>query len=164
MALFDNVMKAAKDVGNAATKVASNVGVPTNAAGGGKDQKELNQFNEEIKVVESELDKLYQFIGKKYADYLFETKITPETDIKDILKEIENKNAQKSVLIQEVEEVTKRIRQQDGIKEKMQERKKAEAEFATEKAKLDRALDEKVLSQDEYDVKLQIILNKLSEF
>lgn len=163
MALFDNVLKAAKDVGNAATKAASTVGTSTISMGGGKEQKEINQLNGEISQIDSELNELYQFIGKKYVEYLAETKAISEIDIEEQLKAIEMNKIQKTEIALEVEEVNKRIKQQDGIKEKMQERKKAEVDFSMEKAKLDRALDEKIISQDEYDVKLQTILSKLNE-
>ncbi len=162
MGLFDKVVKTGKSVatsaGNAVASTAVSVG--SSAVTATKEQSELAGLKSEINVIEKELDASYVMIGRKFIDYVLETKEMPGIDVSDILSMLEPKLERKSELQAKIIELEKRIKEKDAIRDKQV----AESEYLTGKEKLDKALAMSVIDQAEYDEKVAVLKKKYDNF
>ena len=158
MAFFDKVSKAATNIGKSAIHTASNVGSSVGVSV--QDQSELTSLKMQVNVIEQELEASYVQIGRKYVDYVVATGDMPGIDVNDILKLMDPKLTQKQELEQKIIEIEKKIKNNSVLREKQA----VEAEFLQEKSKLDKALAMDILSQEEYDIKLNIARKKMDNF
>lgn len=158
MGLFDKVVQTGKNIGNAATSVATSVG--SSAMTSAKEQTELTGLKAEVNVIEKELDASYALIGKRYVDYVVASGEMPGIDVSDLLKLMDPKLERKQELEQKIIELEKKIKEQGVLREKQQ----AQAEFDAEKSKLDKALGMGILDQVDYDSKVAVLQKKLDNF
>ncbi len=158
MGLFDKVTKAVGNAGNSVLKTAATVG--SSVAVTAQEQSELVALKSQVNVIEQELNASYIQIGRKYVDYVLESGDMPGIDVSDILKLMDPKMSKKQELEQKIMELEKEIKQKKVLREKQQ----VEEEFLAEKAKLDKALGMELLTQEEYDVKLDIAKKKVDNF
>ena len=158
MGLFDNVKKTAKvaagSMGSAASATYNNAAVVKQAQG------EINALQREINAIQTELENAYTQIGRKYVDYVLNTKEIPEIGAGDVLAVVDTKLTRKDELNAQLIEKQKRLNDQFDMQEKAQ----LEAEFAAEKEKLDRALAMAVMDQAEYDAKIKQLRGRIDHF
>ena len=154
MAFFDKLGKVATSVGKTASNVGSSVGVAA------QDQSELAALKMQVNVIEQELVASYAQIGRKYVDYVIQSGEMPGIEVSDILKLMDPKLTQKEELEKQIIELEKKIKNNSILREKQA----AEEEFLAEKARLDKALAMDVISQEEYDQKIQIARKKVDNF
>ena len=128
--------KVADAVGDAAAKTGSDIILS-------KDKAALAL---KIKVAETEINKCYEELGRKYVTYLRESKKQPGMEvIGDVLKDVIAKLMHKETLEKELEDLDKKEFLSPEIQEK--------------KLQLDNAFKMQVLSEEEYNVKLVKLLN-----
>ncbi len=154
MGIFDKALRVAKNVGNTAVNVGSNVGTSA------QDKSEVAGLKMQINAIEQELSAAYIQIGKKYVDYVMDSGDMGNVDVADILRMMDPKITRKKELEAQLVEVEKRMKQSDILREKGY----AEQEFEKEKSKLDKALSMEIISQEEYESKLYIAQKKLDNF
>lgn len=158
MGVFDKAIKTAANVGksamNAGVNIGSSVGVSV------QDNSELAGLKMQLNVIEQELDSSYTMIGRKYAQYIMDSGDMGPVDVADILKLMDPKMTKKKELEAQIVELEKKIKDQSVLKEKQM----AEQEFLAEKAKLDKALQMDVMTQEEYDAKLSIAQKRYDNF
>lgn len=158
MGIFDKAMKTAKNVGNSIGGATANVGSSLGTSV--QDNSELAGLKMQINVIEQELQAAYSQIGKKYIDYVIKSGEMPGIDVSDLLKLMGPKIEKKQELEKQVIELEKRMKEKDVLREKAL----AEQEFNTEKEKLDKALAMEIISQDEYNSKLETARKKVNNF
>lgn len=123
-------------------------------------QDEINALQHEIKAIQTELDNAYTQIGRKYVEYILRTNEIPEIGAGDILTVVDAKMDRKSELNSKLAEVQKRLNDQFD----MQKKSRLEAEFETEKDKLDRALSMNVIERADYDIKIKQLRGQIDHF
>lgn len=144
MSFFNNI-KVMKD---SISKTATNIG--NNIATVSAEQANLSKINKEISTINSEIDSACTQIGKKFLEYVLETNEMPGIDVSDILKMLDPKMSRKAELEKEIIEIQKRLK--DNMI--LQEKRKVEEDFILEKEKLDKALVMDLISQEEYNEKI----------
>lgn len=142
------------------TYAAATVNTEPNTAAKRQDEIELKKLQNQIDVIKQELDASYVQIGRKYADYVIATQEMGSVDISDILKMMQPKISQKQELEKQYNEIRKKMKDADVLREKEQ----IEREYIAEKEKLDQALAMDVLSQAEYDERLRVAHKKVENF
>ncbi len=158
MGFLDNIKKQSKTAAGAFGSAAS--ATYNNAAVMKQAQDEINAIQREINALQVEIDNACTQIGRKYIEYVLETKDIPEIGAGDILVVVDSKMERKAELNEQLIEKQKRLNDQLD----MQEKSKLESEFIAEKDKLDRALAMAVISQSEYDVKLKELKAPIEHF
>ena len=106
MSFFDNL----KVVTNSISKTASNI--TTNIATSSVEQANLARIKKELNVINTEIDSACTQIGKKFLEYVIQTKEMPGIDVSDILKVIDPKLTRKVELEAEAVEIEKRLKNQ----------------------------------------------------
>ena len=129
MSFFNNI-KVMKD---SISKTASNIS--NTIAVNNMEQANLSSVNKEINSINSEIDSACTQIGRKFLEYVIETKEMPGIDISDILNVLDPKMVRKVELEKELVEIHKRIKDQMIV----QEKNVLEERFKKEKEKLDSA-------------------------
>ncbi len=146
MGLFDNIKGLKDSISKTATV--------------NSEQAKLSKINKEISTINSEIDSACTQIGKRFLEYVLETNEMPEIDVSDILKMLDPKMSRKVELEKEVIEIQKRLK--DSMI--LQEKRKVEEDFILEKEKLDKALAMDLISQDEYNEKINNYRKRLDNF
>lgn len=154
MSFFNNI-KVMKD---SISKTASNI--TSNIATTSMEHSNLARINKEVDTLNSEIDSACTQIGRKFLEYVIETNEMPGIDVTDILKVLDPKMSRKAELEKEIIEIQKRLKDQMIIQEKA----RLEEEYRREKEKLDKALAMDVISQEEYDKKINQYRMRLDNF
>lgn len=158
MDLFDKTTKAVKEVGNSIVNTAASVG---NTIGNAtREQTELANLKIQKAAIERKLESQYAEIGKRYVTYIADSFRTEPFDVSDILDSI-NPDLEK---IAEIEEQMEQREQQVRQHSIEKERRKAQEQFDSEKRKLDKARELDVITEEEYDDKLEKAQKKLDNF
>ena len=114
------------------------------------ERENISNIEKEISALNEEIYSAYTQIGRRFVQYVTETKHMPGIDVTDILNMLDPKMSRKAELEAELLEIQKRLKDMALI----QEKNKLEYEFLKEKEKLDRALAMDVINKDEYDGKV----------
>lgn len=158
MDMFGKATKAVKEVGENVIDSAKNIG--TSIYSTSKEQGELAGMKVQKSVIEKRLEEAYAMIGKRYVAYINQADGSEAFDISDLLEEItpdlDRLNEIEAALLERQEEL-KRV-------EEEKRQKKALAEYEAGKAKLDKALELDILSEEEYDEKLAIVKKKYDNY
>ena len=154
MSFFDNIKLIKDSLSKTANDIANNIATTS------MEQDEINKINKEINSLNSEIDAAHTQVGRRFVEYVIETKEMPGIDVSDILKALDPKLSRKKELENELIQIQKRLKDQMIIQEKA----KVEQEYIREKEKLDKALAMDVISQEEYSDKLSIYRKKLDNF
>lgn len=154
MSFFKNL----KVVTDSISKTAGTI--TTNIATVSAEQTKIAKLEKEIKAINLEVDAACTQIGKRFLDHTIKTGEMGGIDVTDILAILDPKLTRKEELEKEVIEAKKRLK--DHMI--MQEKAKAQEAFEKEKEKLDQALAMNVISQAEYNEKLNFHKNKVDKF
>lgn len=158
MDMFEKVTRKAKDVGETVFDSAKNIG--TSLYNSTKDQGELAGLNVQKSAIEKKLTEYYAQIGKRYVEYIDSCSAGEPFEIEDILEEMEPKRTKLVEVKAAIAEKESDIRK--NVQEKA--KKKAQEDFDAEKAKLDKALQMEILSEEEYEEKLAVIQAKFENY
>lgn len=158
MGLFDKALQTATNIGKSAMTSATNVG--SNVGVAVQDNSELSGLKMQVNAIEQELDSSYTMIGRKYVQYILGSGDMGPVDVSDLLKLMDPKITKKQELEAQIVELEKKIKDQAVLREKQM----AEQDFLAEKARLDKALQMDVMTQDEYNAKLAIAQKKYDNF
>jgi hypothetical protein len=155
MGLFDNLRTVTKEsISKAATNAVSTVITAS------KENAKISNIKTELAAINGELDAAYKQIGEKYVEYVLATNQMPGIDVKNILKLMEPKFEKQNELQTELIEIEKRLKDQVIMQEKAQ----LEDEYKRQKENLDRAKAMEVISEDEYNLKIQQFRRKIDNF
>lgn len=158
MGLFDNLKAATKvtteTIGKAATNAVNTVVTAS------KENAKINTIKTQLAAINGELDAAYKQIGEKYVEYVLKTNEMPGIDVEDILKIMEPKLEKRNELNAELVEIEKRLKDQVILQEKAQ----LEEEYKKQKEALDKALSMAIISQEDYDLKLEQYRKKVDNF
>ena len=116
-----------------------------------KEQTELANLKIQKAAIEKKLESQYAEIGKRYVAYVADSFRTTPFDVSDILDTINPELAKVSDIVEQMSQKEQQVRQHSIEKD----RKKALEQFENEKRKLDKARDLDVISDDEYEEKLE---------
>ena len=158
MDMFEKATKAVKNAGESVIDSAKNIG--SSIYSSTKEQRELAGLKVQKSVIERKLQDSYAQIGKRYVEYTANSNADTAFDVSDILDEMQP-NLDK---LAEIEELTaeKEVNIKKGEEERL--RKKAQDEYDSEKAKLDKALEMDIISQEEYSEKMLVVQRKLDNY
>lgn len=154
MAFFDNLKSMTESVAKAATEMANSVSTTS------REQSNINNIDKEIGVLNSEIDTAYMQIGRRFVEYVAESKEMPAIEVSDILRMLEPKMSRKAELEAERIEIQKRLKDMALI----QEKNRLEEEFIAEKVKLDRGLAMDIINKVEYDQKINQYRKRIDNF
>lgn len=158
MDMFGRTTKAIKEVTDNMIDSAKSIG--TSIYSTSKEQSELAGMKVQKSMLERKLDESYAKIGKRYVAYMNQADGSEAFDVTDIIETMKpelDKLDEIVTTLQEKEAEAKR-----EAEEKRQ--KKALDEYEVQKAKLDKALELDILSQEEYEEKLLIVQKKYDNF
>jgi hypothetical protein len=141
-------------ISKTASKITSNIATTS------MEQSNLSRINKEIDTLNSEIDSACTQIGRKFLEHVIETKEMPGIDVTDVLNVLDPKMSRKAELEKEIIEIQKRLKDQM----KIQEKSRFEDEYRKEKEKLDKALAMDIISQDEYEKKINQYKMRLDNF
>lgn len=147
MNIFDKTTKAVKEVG-------TSIGNAT------REQTELANLKIQKAAIERKLEGQYAAIGKRYVTYISDSYQIEPFDVSDIL-DIINPDLEKVAEITEQMEAREQQLRQNTLEK---ERKRAQEQFDNVKKKLDKARDIDIISDDEYEEKLEKAQKKLDNF
>lgn len=156
MGVFDKLL-------NTIDTVATNAvvgGAEPNAAVDKQDSLELKKLNDQADVIKQELDSSYAQIGRKYVDYIKATQEMGCIDVSNILKFMQPKMDQLEEIQKQIVALEKKMKDSAVLREKEQ----VEREFLEEKEKLDKALAMDVLSQADYELRINKARKKVDYF
>ena len=125
-----------------------------------KEQTELANLKIQKAAIEKKLESQYAEIGKRYVAYVADSFRTTPFDVSDILDTINPELAKVSDIVEQMSQKEQQVRQHSIEKD----RKKALEQFENEKRKLDKARDLDVISDDEYEEKLEKAQKKFDNF
>lgn len=158
MTVFEKTAKTVREVGETVFDSAKSLGTSIYYAS--KEQGEAAGMKVQRSVIEKKLQESYAEIGKKYVEYMLHSDGEEAFDVSDIMEAMkpeQDKLAEIDAAIAEKE--------QNARKEEEEKRqKKAQDEFDTEKAKLDKALEMDIITQEEYDEKMTVVQKKLDHY
>lgn len=158
MEIFEKVNKVARNVGDNVENIAKNVGnAITNVS---KEQSELASLNVQKNVITKKLESSYAEIGKRYVDFVENCREGVTFEVDDIIEKMRPELDKLAELKLQIEEKELKIKQNNIDKAF----KKAQDEYDTEKKKLDKAMEIDIISQEEYDEKLDFAKKKLDNF
>ncbi|KMT21898.1 hypothetical protein [Clostridium cylindrosporum] len=158
MGLFDNLRVATKITTESISKAATNaVNTVVTAS---KETAKINSLKTELTAINGELDAAYKQIGEKFVEYVLTTNEMPGINVENILKLMEPKLEKKKELEIELIEIEKRLKDQVIIQEKAQ----LENEFRQQKETLDKAIAMDIISQEEYNSKIEQFRRKIDNF
>ena len=156
--MFEKTTKAVKEVGESVFDSAKSLGSSIYSTS--KEQSELAGLKIQKSVIEKRLQDSYAEIGKRYVQYMANADGGEAFDVSDILETMKpdlDKLAEIETAIAEKELNAKR-------EDELRLQKKAQDEFEEEKAKLNKALEIDIITQEEYDEKLAVIQKKLDNY
>lgn len=154
MSFFNNIKVMKDSVAKTATSIANNI------ATANMENEKVRRIASEIDSLNSEINSAYTQIGRKYVEYVVETSEMPGIDVSDILGMLDPKMTRKAELDLELIEIRKRLKDQMIL----QEKNKLQEAFLVEKEKLDKALAMEVITQDEYDAKINSHKKRIDNF
>lgn len=143
MDFFDKTTKVVKEIGNVT-----------------KEQTELANLKIQKAAMEKKLESQYAEIGKRYVAYIADSFRTTPFDVSDILDAINPDLEKVAEISEQISQKDQQVRQHSIEKD----RKKALDQFESEKRKLDKARDLDVISEDEYEEKLEKAQKKFDNF
>jgi len=158
MGFFDKVKTHATSISNSISDGVSKVGGDSITAG--KENAKLLGLKSEISSIDGQLEIAYTQIGKRYIELLAQTGEYIDIGVSDIIKTIEPKLDKKKELEDEIIEIEKKLKDQLI----MEEKEIYQREFEEEKQKLTKALKMDLLTEEEYNIKLQKAKIKLDNF
>lgn len=158
MGFFDKALSVAKSVGSQAATTVATAGSELGTAA--KDQAAITALKMEMSGIEEEMNAAYVQVGKKYIDYVIASGEMPGVDVSDILKILDPKMTRIEEIKKEIVQLEKKMKDGDLLREKQ----KAEQDFQEEKAKLDKALAMDLISEDEYNQKINVARKKVDNF
>lgn len=158
MGFFDNLKVATKITSKSINEAATNaVSTVVNAS---KENAKINNIQTQLTAINGELDAAYKQIGEKFVKHVLETKEMPEIDVENILKLMEPKLENKNQLEAELIAIEKKLKDQVILQEKAQ----LENEFKHQKEALDKAKAMDVISEDDYNLKIEQYSRKINNF
>lgn len=143
MDFFDKTTRVVKEIGNVT-----------------KEQTELANLKIQKAAIEKKLDSQYAEIGKRYVAYIADSFRTTPFDVSDILDAINPDLEKVAEIAEQMSQKEQQVRQHSIEKD----RKKALDQFENEKRKLDKARDLDVISDLEYEEKLEKAQKKFDNF
>ncbi len=155
---MSDVFEKAKNVGGSVLNSAKNIG--NSLYNSTKEQSELASLNVQKSVIERKLNDSYEEIGRRYVEYIEKCEGETAFEVSDVLEKMKpelEKLAEVKGLI-----VEKELQIKQNGEEKA--RKKAQDEFDAETAKLDRAIELDIISEEEYQEKLAYAERKLENY
>lgn len=158
MDVFEKATRAVKNAGESVLDSAKNIGNTIYSST--KEQRELAGLKVQKSVIERRLQDSYAAIGKRYVAYTGNSNGEAVFDVSDILDEMQP-NLEKMAEIEEmVAEKELRIKKE----EEARAQKKAQDEYDSEKAKLDKALEMDIITQEEYFEKIRVVQCKFDNY
>lgn len=158
MGFFKNLLKTGANfgsqVGTAIGRAASRTGSSAKTAA------KISAIKMELNSLEEEFGHLYVIVGKKYIDYLIETDSDPDIDVEQEIKAIIPLIERRTQLERELDE----LEEADDQSTLMEDIRRARDDYDTQKRKLDQALRRKIITQEEYDEKLEQYQIRLDRF
>lgn len=158
MGFFKDLVKTGKalgsQVGTAIGKAASRTGTSAKTAA------KITALKMEVSSIEGEFEHLYMMVGKKYVEYLIETDDNPAIDLEEEFRTIIPLMERKEALENEINELEASSMQSNA----MEDLHNAKQEYYEQKRKLDQALKMGVITQDEYDSKIEKYKTKVDNF
>lgn len=154
MSFFNNIKVMKDSISKTANNITNTIAVNS------MEQANLSRVNKEIDLINSEIDSACTQIGRKFLEYVRETDEMPGIDINEILSVLNPKIDRKEELEKELIEIRKRIKDQLII----QEKNLLEEKFRKEKDKLDSALAMDVITEYEYNEKINQHRRRLDNF
>jgi len=154
MDMFEKATKAVKNAGESVIGSAKNIGNTIYTST--KEQREFAGLKVQKSVIERKLQDSYAEIGKRYVEYTANSNGEAAFDVSDILDGMQSE-------LEKIAEIDELIAEKElNIKKEEEARvqKKAQEEYDSEKAKLDRALEMDIISQGEYSEKMRIVQRK----
>lgn len=158
MDMFEKAGKAAKNVGETVISSAKNIG--TTIYSSTKEQGELAGLHVQKAALEKKLSENYTEIGKKYVEYVENCDTDSPFSVDDIMDKMKDDLEKLAEVKAAIAEKEKQVKQKN--EEKLQ--KKAQDEFETEKKKLEKALELDVISEEEFEEKLEFAKRKLENY
>ena len=156
--MFEKAAKAAKNVGDSVFTSARNIG--TSIYSSTKEQGELASLLIQKSTIEKKLTDFYAEIGRRYVEYTSICDSEKVFDVNDIMENMEPE-------LEKLAEVKAAIAEKESLIRKYNEekaRRKAQEEFESAKAKLDKALDMDIITAEEYGQKLESAQRKLDNY
>ncbi|MGL4761158.1 MAG: hypothetical protein ACRCWG_06815 [Sarcina sp.] len=154
MSFFKNLKVVTDSISKTAGTISTNIATVTN------EQTKISKLEKEIKAINLDVDAACTQIGKRYLENTIATGEMAGIDVTDILAMLDPKLSRKEELEKEVIEAKKRLKDHMILQEKA----KAQEQLEKEKEKLDQALAMDVISQSEYNEKLNFHKNKVEKF
>lgn len=158
MDMFEKATKAARNVTESVVNSAKTVG--NSLYSSTKEQSELASLTVQKSVIEKKLTDSYAEIGKRYIEYMEKCEGGEVFDVSDVLEKIQPELDKLSEIKNSIAE--KQVEIKKSSDEKAQ--KRAQDEYESEKAKLEKALDMDIITQEEYEQKLAAAQRKLDNF
>ena len=143
MDFFDKTTKAVRDLSNAT-----------------REQTELANLKIQKAAIEKKLESQYAEIGKRYVAYIADSFRTIPFDVSDILDAINPDLERIADIVEQVEQKERQFRQHSIEKD----RKRAVEQFENEKRKLDKAKDLDIITDLEYEEKLEKARKRFDNF
>ncbi len=143
MDFFDKTTKAVRDLSNAT-----------------REQTELANLKIQKAAIEKKLESQYAEIGKRYVAYIADSFRTTPFDVSDILDAINPDLERIADIVEQVEQKERQFRQHSIEKD----RKRAVEQFENEKRKLDKAKDLDIITDLEYEEKLEKARKRFDNF
>ena len=143
MDFFDKTTKAVRDLSNAT-----------------REQTELANLKIQKVAIEKKLESQYAEIGKRYVAYIADSFRTTPFDVSDILDAINPDLERIADIVEQVEQKERQFRQHSIEKD----RKRAVEQFENEKRKLDKAKDLDIITDLEYEEKLEKARKRFDNF
>ena len=140
---FDKTTKAVRDLSNAT-----------------REQTELANLKIQKAAIEKKLESQYAEIGKRYVAYIADSFRTTPFDVSDILDAINPDLERIADIVEQVEQKERQFRQHSIEKD----RKRAVEQFENEKRKLDKAKDLDIITDLEYEEKLEKARKRFDNF
>ena len=143
MDFFDKTTKAVRDLSNAT-----------------REQTELANLKIQKAAIEKKLESQYAEIGKRYVAYIADSFRTTPFDVSDILDAINPDLERIADIVEQGEQKERQFRQHSIEKD----RKRAVEQFENEKRKLDKAKDLDIITDLEYEEKLEKARKRFDNF
>ena len=158
MGFFNKMKTQASNIGASVSQSAAKVAGDTMTSA--KENAKIIAINNEINSLEGDLLVAYQEIGKKYVEYLIAGGDSVDINAKETLVHVNKKLDKKEVLQNELAGIEKELSNQLV----MQEKSKFQAEFESEKEKLDKALKMDLIDNDDYKIKISKAKKRVDNF
>ena len=158
MSIFEKTSKAVKEISETVYDSAKNIGTTIYSAS--LEQSELAGLKVQKSVIEKKLHDSYAEIGRKYVDYMLHSEGSEAFDVSEIIENMKPELDKIASIESEIAEKELNAKKEEEAKRF----KKAQEDFETEKAKLDKALEMDIITQDEYYAKMSVVQRKLDNY